>query len=411
MPSVSILHYSSYPVIGGVEKIVRAHAELFAKHGYKVKIIAGKGEQFNSRIPVKVIPEMKALHLVDRNLRRELKEGKLTKRFETLKDSIYKKLKAELSSTDLCISHNLLTMHFNLALTSALVEVIKEKYCKKFISWSHDATFADPNYRKEWRDTYPWSLLRRPVHGVKQVTISNARRMMLANLFKVEPEEITVVPDGISPASFFGLNPIGARLYEKFHLAQFDFIFFYPTRIVRRKNIELAIRITKEVNAKGKSSCLIVTGSPDPHNEDSILYYESLKGLIKELDIEDKVLFLSEERDNRGSGIEVSNSLIRDFYLLSDLLLFPSKQEGFGIPVLEAGLSHLPAACSSIEPLKEVGGGEVLYLNLDDSVGNMADAIIKHLGKHLTMPLYKKVMRNYTWDRIFLNFRDIFEVE
>lgn len=407
---ISILHYSSYPVIGGVETVIKAHAELFAKHGYKVNIITGKGKQFDSRIPVKVLPEMRSLHLVDKDLHGELEEGKLTKSFEMLKNSVYKKLKDELSSTDLCISHNLLTMHFNLALTSALVEIIKEKYCKKFISWSHDAAFTDPNYRKQWRDKYPWSLLRRPVSGVKQVTISGSRRKKLANLFKIKSEEITVIPDGISPDSFLNLSPLATRLYEKFHLAQFDFIFFYPARIVRRKNIELAIRITREVNAKGKSSCLVVTGSPDPHNEDSILYYESLRALVKELNIEDRVVFLSDERD-RGRKIKVGDSLLRDFFLLSDLLLFPSKQEGFGIPVLEAGLSHLPVACSGIEPLKEVGGGEVLYLSLDDSVGNMADSIIKYLEKHLTLPLFKKVMRNYTWDSIFLNFCNTFKVE
>ncbi len=407
---VSIVHYSAHPVIGGVETIIKAHAELFAKHGYKVKMITGKGKQFDERIPVKVLPEMRSLHLVDRGLHRELEEGKVSERFEVLKNTIYEKLKAELSSTDLCISHNVLTMHFNLALTSALVKIIEEKYCKKFISWSHDATLADPNYRKQWRDKYPWSLLRHPVRGVENVTISNSRREKLANLFRIKPGEITVIPDGISPASFLNLSPLTMRLYERFHLAEFDFIFFYPTRVVRRKNMELAIRITKEVNVKGKSSCLIITGSPDPHNEDSILYYESLRALMKELNVEDRVIFLSGERD-RGRRIKVGNNLLRDFYLLSDLLLFPSKQEGFGIPVLEAGISHLPVACSSIESLKEVGGKEVLYLNLSDSVEDMADAIIKYLDKSLTLPLFKKVMRNYTWDSIFSKFSDTFKVE
>ena len=83
---VSILHYSSHPVIGGVETIIKAHAELFAKHGCKVKMITGKGKQFDARISVKVIPEMRSLHLVDRDLHRELEEGKVSERFEELKN-------------------------------------------------------------------------------------------------------------------------------------------------------------------------------------------------------------------------------------------------------------------------------------------------------------------------------------
>ena len=400
MSIISILHYSSYPLIGGVERILQAHAKLFTKHGHKVNIITGEGEQFDEKIPVRVLPEMRSLHLVDSKLQEELGEGKVTKRFETLKDSIYGKLKAELSSTDICISHNLLTMHFNLALTSALVEIIEQKVCKKFISWSHDATFTDSNYRKQWRYIYPWSLLHCPASGVRQVTISGSRRKKLAAIFGMEPDEIAVIPDGISPEEFLNLSPITMRLYEKFRFADFDFLFFYPARIVRRKNIELAIRITKEVNVKGKASCLVVTGSPDPYNEDSILYYRSLKDLAKKLDVEDRVIFLCEER-NRGRKIRVGNSLLRDFYLLSDLLLFTSKQEGFGIPVLEAGLSNLPVACSKIGPLKEVGGKDVLYLKPGDTTEVMADAIIRYLGKYPHLRLFKRVMRDYSWDKIF----------
>ncbi len=117
--SVAIIHYSSYPVIGGVETVIQAHAKLFAKHGYSVKLITGIGKQFDSKVPVIVIPEMRALHLVDKTLHNELQCGNVSKNFEKLTISIYGKLKRELAHTRMCIAHNVLTMHFNLALTSA----------------------------------------------------------------------------------------------------------------------------------------------------------------------------------------------------------------------------------------------------------------------------------------------------
>ena len=83
------------------------------------------------------------------------------------------------------------------------------------------------------------------------------------------------------------------------------------------------------------------------------------------------------------------------------MLLFPSSQEGFGIPLLEAGLSRLPVACSKIEPLTEVGEEDVFYLDLKSTPEVMAEGILSYLTRHLNLPLFKKVFRRYTYSAIF----------
>jgi glycosyltransferase involved in cell wall biosynthesis len=403
--AIAILHYSSFPVIGGVETIVQAHARLFADHGYPVKLIVGEGEPFDSRIPVTVIPEMRSLHRVDETLNRELEAGKAGKRFECIRDALYRKLKEALASVDIAIIHNLLTMHFNLPLTAALARILEKNPgspgAKKFIAWCHDATFRDSYYARYWRDKDPWQLLSRSFSQVDYVAISQLRQRELSKLFQLREEEIKVIPDGVAPSLFLNLSPPVLSIFKDFNLFNEDFVFFYPTRIVRRKNIELAIRITKAVNIEGKKVSLIITSPPDPHNEDSLRYYQTLKSLAGELGIGDKIIFLCEYRNEKGKAIRVNEQLLRDLYLLSDLLLFPSSAEGFGIPLLEAGICRLPVACSRIEPLTEVGGEEVLYFNLDDKPEKIAGDIINYLTNHLTLPLFKKVFRHYTWPAIF----------
>ena len=55
---------------------------------------------------------------------------------------------------------------------------------------------------------------------------------------------------------------------------------------------------------------------------------------------------------------------LRDTLLIggSKALVYPSKFEGFGLPVAEAIILGTPVACSAIDTLKEVGGDAVVDL-------------------------------------------------
>jgi mannosylglucosylglycerate synthase len=120
---ISILHYSSTPMVGGVERVIHAHALKFAENGCGVKIITGKGGRFDRRVEVCLVPEMRALHIVSGKIHREILEGIISRDFEELKEKIREKIKPLIEDTDICIIHNVLTMHFNLALTAALHDI------------------------------------------------------------------------------------------------------------------------------------------------------------------------------------------------------------------------------------------------------------------------------------------------
>ena len=62
------------------------------------------------------------------------------------------------------------------------------------------------------------------------------------------------------------------------------------------------------------------------------------------------------------------------FYKLATAFVYPSRIEGFGIPMLEAITSGLPAIGCTGSCLEEAGGPSSLYVNPDDVEG-MADAI------------------------------------
>jgi len=87
--------------------------------------------------------------------------------------------------------------------------------------------------------------------------------------------------------------------------------------------------------------------------------YSKLKKLIKDLDLNDRVIM---------PGF-VPNELLGSLYQKAFCYVFPSKEEGFGIPVLEAMNSGIPVVISDQPALMEVGAEAVLTFEQDDEEG------------------------------------------
>jgi glycosyltransferase involved in cell wall biosynthesis len=63
-------------------------------------------------------------------------------------------------------------------------------------------------------------------------------------------------------------------------------------------------------------------------------------------------------------------------YWCAEVFAYPSRYEGFGIPILEALNSRLPVVAATGSCLEEAGGPDSLYVN-PDSAEEMAQAINK----------------------------------
>lgn len=393
---MGILHYTGLPVIGGVEIVMDEHARFLEKEGYKVRIIAGKGGNAFAGAESVVIPEISAKGGPISPVLKALHRGETPPSFERAVKKIEKKLSMALRGVDVCLMHNLMTMHFNLVLTAAVANIAKRKKTTRFIAWTHDLTFADPIYEPHQHRRYPWSLLLKAAPGIDYCAISAQRQRDMRRLFRVPARKIPVIPDGINVPRQLHIAPLVARLYSEEKLSTVDIIALTPARILRRKNLGVGMEIVAALKKHNKTVRWVITGAPDPHNPESVKYFKLLRKLRTRLKVEKEVIFLCERFSDK-----VSNSELRSLYRLSDMLLFPSDREGFGLPVLEAGLSGLLAVISDIPALRELAGRETVFIHPGDSSEVVARKVLAALNKRPQYSFRKKVMANYAWEVVF----------
>jgi glycosyltransferase involved in cell wall biosynthesis len=396
--NIILIHYAAPPIIGGVESIIGQHARLMAEHGHHVSIIAGRGEETDEKIKFTKIPLVDSRSPEILALKAELDKGQIPEEFKIVTGQIKSQLLKFIKGADWLIAHNVCSLHKNLALTAALKEISESRDAPRFILWHHDLAWTTPRYRNELHKGYPWDLLSQDWQQAIQVVVSEPRQKELSQLLKVATERIHVVPNGIDANRFWELDEETIRICGQIDLLSSNPLILLPTRITPRKNIELALNVLAVLRRYFRDAKLLVTGPPGPHNPANVQYLEKLIRLRHELQVDEAAYFLYELIRE-----PLKDEVISDLYRIADLLFYPSKEEGFGIPILEAGLAGIPIFCADIAPLRELGGSEAHYFSLNDDPAQVADQITKSLEKNPVFKLRKRILDGYTWENIYTN--------
>lgn len=404
---IAILHYSGPPVVGGVETVIAAHANLFYKNGYDVTLIAGRELKANAGLHNVVEPLIDSKNTRINAINEALDKGEIPPDFAQLENEIFEHLYAVVAGHTACIVHNVFTLHKNLALTAALFR-LAQMLPVKFIAWCHDLAWTNQLYLPVLYERYPWNLLKTSDAKITYVAISPQRQQEILTTLKppLTATQVPVVPNGVDLADFLSIDPNSQELIS---VAGLDralqaaaTLFLLPSRLTRRKNIELAIEIIAALKKQNHRVSLIVTGPPGPHNPKNDDYVRELLTLRQRLDVVAEVNFLIESwQDEAGLPKPVTDTNIAALYRFCDAMLMPSSQEGFGIPILEAGLARTPIFCTDLEPFHELALEDATYFASSAEPASIATIIMQKLAADPAYRLRRRVLANFTWDSIF----------
>ncbi len=213
-----------------------------------------------------------------------------------------------------------------------------------------------PEYRRTFRQKFFWREVKRALHKARSyVAVSCHTKEDMEKLLHIAAKKITVCHPSINPLFKREVSLADkARVILKYHLPE-NFLYHGGGTEIR-KNTEGVLRAyneLKKIVPKNTLPKLVISGLV--HSTKNKLA-TPVEALVWELGLTEDVHIL-------GYAAEED---VPALYALASLFLYPSRYEGFGLPVLEAMTVGAPVITSRVSSLPEVGGTAVLYAELDN---------------------------------------------
>jgi glycosyltransferase involved in cell wall biosynthesis len=208
------------------------------------------------------------------------------------------------------------------------------------------------------------SLLKR---ARRIIAVSAATRDELSHFYGTSADKIQVIHNGYSESTFVPASQASldhdVQIMAKYGLARYALVVgaTFP-----HKNIEVLLnalgRLAPRLANHGESALPLVLAIVGARNG----YIDELRRYAEGIGFAERVKFLG----------YVSDQDLPTLYRNATMLLYPSRMEGFGLPILEAMASDCPVLCANTSSLPEVAQDAGILIAPDD-VDDWAESIFQ----------------------------------
>lgn len=187
----------------------------------------------------------------------------------------------------------------------------------------------------------------------KIIAISEQTKRDLIRFYHIDAAKIEVVYQDCDPVFSIPVSLERKKEVQAKYALPADFLLSVGT-LETRKNTKVILEALLQLPETVK---VVLVGKATP-------YAAELNAFIKQHKLEQRVQLLQ----------QVSFEDLPALYQLSEIFIYPSIFEGFGIPVIEALKSGVPVIAATGSCLEEAGGPDSLYFDPKD-----ADALARHI--------------------------------
>lgn len=190
-------------------------------------------------------------------------------------------------------------------------------------------------------------LLRRGAGRASRViVVSESSRRDLVTRLPRAAERAEVISNGVS--AFFSVAPGENTVVELPPSVQRPYLLCVGNR-KPHKNLAAAVETLARLAPQDPELRLVVAGSVFPG-------WDDVSKLAERRSVADRIVSVPEPSDRE----------LRALYANAELLLFPSRYEGFGLPVLEAMAAGCPVVASNRASIPGVAAGAAMLVDPDD---------------------------------------------
>jgi alpha-1,3-rhamnosyl/mannosyltransferase len=259
----------------------------------------------------------------------------------------------------------------------------------------HDLAIYD---HPEWFPAGQWFATRvvvpQSVHRARAIICpSTATSQAVVRHFQVDPQRCRVIPHGVETEFSLPVSSVvRAELTARYALP--DRYLLQVGTVQPRKNYVTSLRALARIPAAQRIPLLVVGGFG--------WNYDDVLDAVRALDLDRWVRFVGYAGMAELPGL----------YKMAEALLFPSLDEGFGLPVLEAFAAGTPVVASNAGAIPEVAGDAALLCPPGDD---------EAMGQHLLRLLTDGALRErqvaagraraalYTWSTSAAAHRAVYE--
>jgi len=266
--------------------------------------------------------------------------------------------------------------------------------CRTVVTF-HDMTFfLMPEVHSRFRRLFFPAMMRWSARRAeKLIAVSESTRQDMIRLLSLDPAKVATILEAAGP--IFRVPPLAEveDLCARQGLTP-DRYLLYVGVLEPRKNVPLLLQAYAEIAAQFPDTPLVIAGKKG-------WMYDAIFQKTVALGLSEKVRFL---------GYVPEEDLPR-LYRGARAFVYPSRYEGFGLPVLEAMQCGVPVITSRVSSMPEVGGDAVVYVDPDD-VSGLSQALTRMLtddalaGDLIAQGL--KRAQSFTWERCARETLDVY---
>lgn len=219
-------------------------------------------------------------------------------------------------------------------------------------------------------------------HAKKIIVPSDTTKKDLINFYKCSSDKIHVIPLGFQPPKINIDEDEAKSIIGNWSLG-IGHYFLYLGRIERKKNTDTLIKAFELFTQSNPDIKLVLAGFAGRGGREIL---NSIPDNIK-----DKIVitgYISEKEKN----VLMKNALC---------FVFPSRYEGFGIPLLEAMHYNLPIIASRIPTSYEIAKENALFFEIPDTedLARLMDKIMNKNVREIIVSKHADTLKEYSWEK------------